>query len=252
MKQYYYYIEQAMKGELDKAYDYTMPLIVTSLQISNFRYEFNLIKHKTMQAILKERSDQGHIDGKIAWLLGRVLYANKMSNLESPMDFLTIDPAKTYLNTRSVPFNNYEAWAIGYYSILKPFYEDKKQSFVGIANSCSNLSDRLWAYNLYLSVSAQHNDVEVYKLLRESLMKNAGVTSLHEAIKEIPGDDFRGWGLGLALISEAKMGVESRVLEIYAQEIEEVKKKKVNVHDCALAESYLVYYNNNLGTLKAH
>mgnify|MGYP006976751581 CR=1 FL=1 len=243
---YYSQIEKAMKGQLENAYQYTIPLIVTSLQIKQFKYEYVQIKKHTLSAIVREQHQKEELDGYIAWLFSRVYYTTTISPVGSLIDF-QLSSIKSFLSNKTDNYDQYYAWAYGYYSQDKSFYDAKKDIFSTLIESCKNPTDRFWAYTLFLNSATKNQDFEHYSKLQEAFLKETNTSSLVEAGQKIPYQDYQGWALSLMLLSELQKDPKSNIINQIQEKLEDVKKKNVDSNDVALVEAYQSYCKDQFG-----
>jgi hypothetical protein len=240
---YYHYVEKAAKGQLENAYQYTIPLIYTSLQIKQFKQEYIQIKNKTLDSLLKEQNDTGGLNGYLSWLYGRVFYSTTISAIDSAMNFQYL-PTKNYLLKKTDDYDQFHAWAFGYFSLDSSFYSRRGGDFLEIIHSVKEKPDRLWAYILFLQSSISNKDYEQYRVLAKDLEIFSGKSNLVDAVSTISYEDFRGWALSLSLLSELMQDTKSQNIFKFQEQIQDVKYQNKNTHDIALVEAYEHYYKN--------
>lgn len=245
MQKFYHTIEQAARGNLETAIEYSVPLLVTALQYKKFKQENFQIKNKYLDALLKEQRIKGSLDGYLAWLYGRVLYNNKITNTRFEFDNVKLIPVLNYVSQIEKPADGFEAWALGYFSIDPKVYAKKSSNFALNAIGIEKEVDRLWAYNMFLSAASLHSDKSTYENLKTSLLDSVKAKDIPEALEKIPLDDYRGWAYGLQLVSESNIDRKSPLVPVLLKKLEDLIKEQKIVNDKILAESYLFYYNEN-------
>jgi len=236
---YYFYIEEAVKGGLEKAYDYSIPLLVSALKVKQLRLENKLIKQKMLNQLSVERSQQQGISGYISWLYGRINYSNKLAGIKPDMDMLYFSLVKDYLNQKSDSEDSYDVWARGYFCLDKPYYDTQKDSLIATIPKMSSTNDKLWSQTLLLSAASEHNDVEFYQKVKNEICSLAEEENVNQALKKIPLEDFQGWALSLLLASEVKLFSKNKLTENILGDLSEVIKKDKNPHDIAMIDAYL-------------
>jgi hypothetical protein len=237
---YYQHVEKAMKGQLENAYQYTIPLIYTSLQIKEFKHEYAQIKKNTLTALIKEQNTRGSLDGYLSWLYGRVFYTTTFCPIDHATDFQLV-PVKNSLLNKKDKYDQYYAWAFGYFSLSPSFYSQRKNDFPESIQSAKEKSDRLWTYVLFLHSAIINKDVQQYNFLKQDLETYANKSNLVDAVSTISFEDFRGWALSLSLISELMQDTKSQNIYQLQEKIQDVKNQNKNIHDVALVEAYQSY-----------
>lgn len=245
MKKYLYTIEQAAKGALETPIEYSIPLIVTALQYKKFKQENHHIKNKYLDSLLKEMRKKQTPDGYLAWLFGRVIYSNKLTKTNNELDNVKLIPIKNFVSNIEKSSNEFEAWALGYFSMDSGIYNKKSSLFQTQASSLDKVADKLWAYSMFLSACAINNDKNTYESLKNGMIESVQARDTIEALEKIPLNDYQGWALGLNLISESTIDRKSPLVPILLTKLEEISKVQTIENDKVLAESYLFHYNEN-------
>jgi hypothetical protein len=245
MQKFYYTIEQAAKGELETAIEYSIPLIVTALQLKKFKQENFQIKNKYLDMLIHEQRKKQAIDGYLAWLYGRVVYSNKITNTRNEFDNLKLAGPRNFVMQIEKPQNGFEAWATGYFSFDPSVYSKKSNLFQSHASTIQPEVDKLWAYGMFLSAASMNKDKETYANLKKDLVDSVKVNDVNEALDKIPLDDYRGWAVGLQLVSESHIDRKSPLVPVLLKQLEDIINTQKIENDKVLAESYLFFYNEN-------
>lgn len=250
-------VEELFTKAKNDAYQLSMPLLTSSMQGDEKRYQ--RILPKMLAALQHFPADK--IAFK-AWLMGRVLLAAN-----------TIGDKKTFsqtqhnlialLNDKSMPQNEFSAWALGYLAgasnELYSQYKDKMleasknlaqkyqqqkddKSPATILQDCS--TNAVWGWVMCLLASANAGDKTSYEFILKQMMVMTGQNNLADAIqKGLAAGDYPAWALSIVYVSATKIGdiALSKDLEKVIPASLQIAKQSENKNEFMLAQINTIF-----------
>jgi hypothetical protein len=212
--------------DLGSAYSVSIPLLGATYLNDGKLYDkwekaifdaFKISKEEPEDSIVEKLQEKTSFN---AWVLGRLLVANlRRGDKESAQKIASI--MEKLLEKSSVdPFS---AWARGYLAIY--YANNKPQAYPLAKEKMLACTDALmqqpgekgkdnvsWAIVMELQSLADVGDRETCVARLQKFLDFTGTTSVVEALKTIPSEDFRAWATSLVLRAAKKIDDQDQLL----------------------------------------